>query len=378
MGENEIQKTLFEAVKKDEASATIPVTSEPAVSPKPVSSSIVPASPAPVPLSVPHQPGASPLPPPLPTPLPSPSVSLPQRPLTPDEQKKIFSQLNECKNTVKQLRDQLISLDDKKRAAFLKKEAVSQKIRALIGEVKNARSERDKLTHLVKDSKVRRGGLNDEIRTKIEEAKKLNKEKNELIRKHNLADDPSRLKKEIEELDYKIETEAPSPAEEKQLMKIIKEKKKIYEQAKGVSTIFEKIHALSAEIDKLKHKSDETHKKIQGRAAISQEKHQEMIETVKGLDDLRAQEKEAGEKYFSIKKEFDTVNEQLQTKLMDLGQLQGQVGAVKKEEYHQHKKIEQVRKTNEHATLAQKKREIEQKFKQKKKLTTEDIIALQG
>lgn len=393
MGENEIQKTLFEAVKKDDKPEDAsPSTSVSELSESPLSAAppqapaVPPVSPAlsPSSPSLPLEPVRVPAPPSAPTltptfaPTPTHASTHAQRVLTHDEQKKLFIQMDDCKRTVAQLHNQLISLNDKKRAAFQKKDEVSQKIRALIGEVKSARSERDKLTTLVKESKTRRGGLNGELRTKIEEAKKLNHEKNELIQKHHLTADPSRLKKEIEALEYVIETEAPSPSEEKKLMKLIKDKKKLYEEAKSVSSIFEKIHGVSKEIDKLKHKCDETHKKIQNRAANSQEKHEAMIETVKGLDELRAKEKEAGEKYFGIKKEFDSVNEQLQGKLMELGQLQGQVGAIKHEQHHERKKTEQSRRTHEHATLTQKKREIEQKFKQKKKLTTEDIIAMQG
>lgn len=385
MGEHETQKTLFEAVKKDDKpedaspSTSVSELSESPLSPVPLPAPAVPlVSPVVSPSSPSLPPEPARVPAPLPAPTSAPTPAHAPRVLTKDEQKKLFAQMDDCKQAVAQLRNQLISLNDKKRAAFQKKDEVSQKIRALIGEVKSARSERDKLTTLVKESKTRRGGLNDELRAKIEEAKKLNQEKNELIQKHHLTADPSRLKKEIEALEYTIETEAPSPSEEKKLMKLIKEKKKLYEEAKSVSSIFEKIHGVSKEIDKLKHKCDETHKKIQSRAANSQEKHEAMIETVKGLDELRAKEKEAGEKYFGIKKEFDSVNEQLQAQLMELGQLQGQIGAVKKEVFHERRKKEQVRRTHEHATLSQKKKEIEQKFKQKKKLTTEDIIAMQG
>ncbi|MDO8642628.1 MAG: hypothetical protein Q7R76_03515 [Candidatus Woesearchaeota archaeon] len=381
MGETDVQQTLFEAVKKDEASATTPDTSQHTVSsesPAPAAEPIsvpealqpLPTKPTP-PLQPTHhhvsasEPESQPLPP------TADNAFVARRPLTREEQNKLFGQMDECKKTVSQLRGQLISLNDKKRAAFMKKDEVSNKIRALISEVKSARSERDKLTHLVHESKGRRKDLQADVRVKIEEIQKLNKEKQDLIHKHNLSDDPSRIKKEIDDLDYKIETEALSPSEEKQVMKIIKEKKKIYEEAKGLSSIFEKIHALSKEIEKAKYKCDETHKKIQSRAANSQEKHQTMVETVKGLDELRTKEKEAGKKFFAVRKEFDEVNDQLQIKLMELGQMQSQVGAIKKETFQLHKK-------KENATLTQKKQAVEQKLKQKKKLTTEDIIAMQG
>ena len=222
MGDKDTQQTLFEAVKKDDASASTPSHSDasPAPEPVPESAPVSPVSqptltPTRAPVVAPQQtapptsfvPSVSPSTPPIPL--------VPRRPLTREEQNKLFDQMNDTKRIVSELRNQLISLNDKKRAAFQKKDVVSQKIKSLIGEVKSARSERDKLTHLVKESKGRRKDLNDEARIKIEEIKKLNKEKQDLIRKHNLTTDPAQLKKEIDELDFKIETEAPSPAEEK-------------------------------------------------------------------------------------------------------------------------------------------------------------------
>ncbi len=355
---DEVQKTLFEAITKTEDAS--PTSTEPARPEEPVSASPPTTSPI---VSVP----------PIslqPAPVPVASVPSP-RPLSAEEKKQLSARIEECKKTALLLRNQLVSLNDKKRAAFAKKDTLSKKIQTIVDEFKQSKSERDKLTYLVKDSKAKRHTLNDELRVKIMDIQKLNKEKKELIRKHHLSADPFRVKKEIEELEYKIETEVPSPAEEKQLMKIIKEKKKLYEEAKGVSSIFEKVHALSKEIEKLKYKSDDTHKKIQNRAAISQEKHEEMLEKIKELNELRIQEKVLVEKYLALKKEFHDVNEKLQARLLELGQLQSQFGFVRKEEFRKRKK-------KEHTALSQRKQEVEQKFRQKKKLTTEDLIALQG
>jgi uncharacterized coiled-coil DUF342 family protein len=305
------------------------------------------------------------------SPQPTTKNQLPKKPLTSEEQKKLFAELDVCGKDVSELRDKLNALSDKKEAAFGKKNKVSGQIKEQVDDVKGSKSERDRLTKLVKESKKRRGDLNTEMRNKIEEIKKLNAQKKEIMQKHNIQGDPSRLKKEIEELDYTLETEVLSPTEEKKLTKLIKGKKKVFNEAKDLSTIFDRVHELSKEIDKLKYKCDETHRKIQTRASTSQEKHQSIVETSKDIDELRKKEKEEFQKALAIKRDFNQVNEELKVKLKLLADLRMRVGSVKKAKAKK-------RQTQEKRELSERKKAAEEKFATKKKLTTEDLIAMRG
>src|SRR3989344_7050147 len=171
----------------------------------------------------------------------------------------LFEKLNGCQREAAEVRRELSSLNEKKEAFFKNKEAVSKKIRALIGEIKSAKSSRDELTEQVKSSKQKRRELNDKMKAEIEEIKRLNQEKNTLIKKHRISVDPPAIKKQIEALEYKIETEAPSFQEEKKMMKTINDLRRQYEAAKSVSNVFEKIYSASKDVDNLRKRADETH-----------------------------------------------------------------------------------------------------------------------
>ena len=75
-------------------------------------------------------------------------------------------------------------------------------------------------------------------------------------------------------------------------MKIIAEKKKILKQCKDVSAVFDKIQDASRNVDKIKDKADETHRKIQQKAEDSQKHHEDLIEFSKELRDLKTKEED--------------------------------------------------------------------------------------
>ena len=135
-----------------------------------------------------------------------------------EEKKKVFKELEKHAKETFELRKELNSIDDKKESLFNEKNKVSGEIRKLIGTVKSSRAERDRLTKEVRELKEKRAKLSDEIKKKIGEAKKLNSEKDKVRKKQSIKADPYKLKKEIEEMESMIETEAMSFQKEQQLM----------------------------------------------------------------------------------------------------------------------------------------------------------------
>lgn len=285
--------------------------------------------------------------------------------------KEIFENLNRCRKEADSLRAELNALNDKKEALFRNKEVISKSIIEHIRNIKSSRRSRDDITGWVKEAKGKRKQLNDEIKAKIEEIKKINKKKNDLISKHNIKEDPSRIKAEIEKMEYKIETECLPYKKEQEMMKLIKEKKKAYEGSKQISTVFESAHELSKEIDRIKSKADDIHKRIQSKAKTSQEEHEELIITSKEIDELRKKEKEAMDRFIEAKNRFNEVNEKLKAKLMEMSGLRGQVGEIKEEQ-------KKERQTDQRRRLSDLQRAVEEKIKKGEKLTTEDLIIMQG
>ncbi|MBI4918818.1 hypothetical protein HY837_02735, partial [archaeon] len=172
-------------------------------------------------------------------------------------------------------------MNDQKRDEIGKKQSISKQIISLITSNKKLREERDKLTSEVKVLKEKRKTLNQEITKRIEEVKKFNEEKKKLAQKHGIKEDPSRIQKQIEALEFKIETEVFSFDKERELNKVVKDLKKQLIQSKEVSDIWSKSHELSKSIDKLKEESDKFHREIQQKAQESQKKHELIIDNNK-------------------------------------------------------------------------------------------------
>ncbi len=280
-----------------------------------------------------------------------------------------FANLWSIRKEVDLLSKRLNSANQKKEALFKNKEKISRQIGSLIRELKTSRKTRDDLTKQVKENKEKRKELNRKILESIEKAKELNKERKALLNKHKINYDPIKLKKEIDGLEMKIETEVMSFANEQKYMVLIKEKKKILSETKIVGDVFDRLSALSGEIDNLKKKADEVHKKVQTKATVSQEKHEEIISDSKDIDELRKKEKEANEKFEAAKKEFDYINKELEEKLILLKNFSGVVQGARTAS-------EKKRRNNVEEILKQKEREVEEKIRKTGKLTTEDLLKL--
>jgi len=291
--------------------------------------------------------------------------------LSPQERKELFTQLDELNREVRALRATLNQLNDQKESLFSKREAAGKEISGLIRQVKSSRSERNKLTTDVKSAKVDRKSLNDTINKKIEEIKKLGKEKKETVKKFGMTEDPSKIKHEIERINYTIETAGLSFEKEQKLMKILKELKRKYDEAKKVSSIWDSSHALSTEIDSLKEKADSVHRAIQQKAQLSQEKHETMIDSSKKIDDLKKEEDEISKKIIEKKQGMEEVNNKLEEKLKLLTEVNAKLQVEKKE-------TRQEKEAQKRKLLGDKIKDAEEKFRRGEKLTTEDILAMQG
>lgn len=283
----------------------------------------------------------------------------------------LFGKLDEIKKEVSSLRDELNSIDSRKEAMFEKKEKFRKEVSDIISDVKDSKSKRNSLTKEVKDKKGRREELNRQIKDKIEEIKKLGEKKKAIEKKHNIKGNPSMIKEQIDRLESRVETEVMSFNREQQIMKSIKDLKKQFVELKNISDVWEEMHTLSKEVERLRQKSDETHKKIQSKAKESQVKHEDMISRSKDIEDLKAKEKEAFDRFSEDKKKFTDVNNRLKEKLMEMNQINQLVGEFRAETKRDKKKKDNVR-------LKDKEMEVQEKIRNRKKLTTEDLLIFQG
>ena len=286
------------------------------------------------------------------------------------QKNELFEGLKLLKKEINELKNNLNSLDEQKEKWFSKKEECGSEIRGLIKKIKESKQKRDELTKKVKEDKQERDKLNQEIKDKISKLKELNKEKELILEKYNITEDPSRIKEVIDKLDLSIETDAMSFENEKKVMKKIKGLKKKFGEAKVVTDILDSLKKLSNSIDEFKKKSNEFHLKIQCRAKESQELHENVISSSKEIDKLKEGEEQAFGKFIEFKKKFTEANDLLKEKLTKMSELRKSLESFKL------KKGEE-KKLKEDFFLKSKEAEVEEKIKRREKLTTEDLLVFQ-
>lgn len=291
--------------------------------------------------------------------------------LSSDEKSQLSKQADELHNQIRTLRKRLSELNEVKEKLFDQRNAVGKQISDLIKNVKGIRSERDTFTAEVKLSKEEREKLNNDIKLKTAEVKKLTDEKEAIVSKSGLKEDPRMLKRELERLNYKVETEAMSFDKETKLMKVINQLKKKVAAAKDVTTASDKLWHATKELDRMRAIANQAHNKVQHAAHESQEKHQGMMAVSHQIDDLKKKEEEFNTQITAKKAEMQPIMTELDSLTAKLNDINDKLGVAREETKKQHE-AEQKKKLTDRAE------EVRQKLKRGEKLTTDDFLLLQS
>ena len=217
--------------------------------------------------------------------------------------------------------------------------------------------------------KEKRAKLNEDVRKKISEVVVVKSEANILAKKSKVKA-PLMIKKDIELLESKLETEAIPFEKEKEISKRIKQLKKSLEESSSIISIFEKAKKLGSEISSIKNESNVLHAEIKKLAEQSQAIHEEIIEDSRSIDAIKLEEEDAFEKFSELKKIFNELNASLKEKLRHINDISLKVNKFRLED-------DEKRKLNETAMISTKEQELEQKIKSGKKLTTDDFLLFQ-
>ncbi len=284
-----------------------------------------------------------------------------------------MNELDSLKKEISGLRSNLNSINDEKESWFRKKEEIGSKIRELIAVVKENKAKRNELTGNVRLNKEKRQELHDSIAKRIKEIKDSEPEKGagEEQKKSREVPNIHFVERQLETLNRKIETEVMSFDKEQALMKKIKELKKQKAEAKKMLESVTGSRKASREIDQLKREANLIHTVIQTTAKESQEKHEKILEISKEIDKLKVEEDEAYRKFSELKQKFTEANNVLKSRLDSLNDVYKKLGQEKEQ------REEQV-KQSRRKTLRQKEMEVNEKIRKGEKLTTEDLLVLQG
>lgn len=295
-----------------------------------------------------------------------------EQPTSQEKEKKTVKQESANDNALeKTLKAELQVAEEKKEASFKKKQEVGNKIAEKIKQVNDFKKDRNELTKEVRELKKRRDELNKEINERVQEIKKLTGGKPIPRRNKRDPQGPGFLKKKIEQLEFKLETEPMGFESEQKLNKEIRDLQKQVKEKTGDFEDLEGVMEKSKEIDRLKKEANELHAKVTKLAQQSQKHHEELINYSKDIEDLKKEEEELYTQFLEEKKTFSEVNAKLKNHL----------GIAHEEQKIERKERQVARKKKDEQdqqTLKERAQEVEEKVKKKQKLTTEDLLALQG
>ena len=108
----------------------------------------------------------------------------------------------------------------------------------------------------------------------------------------------------------------------------------------------------------------------QNVAKNSQKIHLQIIESSKQIDELKKKKKSAYKRFFEFKKRFSNLNGILRDNLMKMN-------IFSKKNRSEKRELKERRELNKERVIDLKRKEVQDKLKKGKKLTTEDILLMQ-
>jgi uncharacterized coiled-coil DUF342 family protein len=290
--------------------------------------------------------------------------------------KKLAEDAKQARDDVTALKDRLAAINAEKESWFSKKAEISEQIKKNIAEIKELKDKRNKFTNQVKDLKKERDTLNSEITTNIKKIVSEKKDAGVPIQKEEhgfhgkRGPSFSKLKTEIEALEYRLETQPMSFDKEQKIRKEIKGMKKELDEMKSKSKVSDELKAVSSETNTLKKKANTFHKDIQKMAKESQDAHELLIIKSNEVDELKKKEEEAYQKFIELKTEYLKLSGEMQEKSKVFQENRQKIDGANRE-------ASKKKHLEEQEVMREKTKEVEEKISKRKKLTTEDLLVMQ-
>jgi phosphoserine phosphatase len=231
---------------------------------------------------------------------------------------------------------------------------------------------RDELNASIKenlDKALKYRDERDKINQEVRKYKKLRDETNQELKKMEYASgrrDILKIQGEIDKLEKTIETKVLDMRKENELVK------KVQDLSKTLSEMKED-EKVQTEAAALKEVSEAHHAKVVEFSDKAQETHESMLEYFKNIDEVRAKADLAHNKFIETRETASAKHEEVKTVLNEIRRKNKGLDKVKAKERNM--ESDKTKKKN----MAEKEiaRDIFEKFKEGKKLSTEELRLLQ-
>ena len=243
---------------------------------------------------------------------------------------------------------------------------------ALNAEAKNHKQVRDDLNASIKeilDKALDYRKQRDEINKEVKKYKKLRDETNQELKKLEWSSgrrDIMKIQDEIKKLDKTIETKVLDIRKENELVN------KVTDLQKKLQTMQEDENTKKESIE-LRERSESYHSKVVELSDQAQETHEQMLTYFKKIDDIRAKADEAHAEFINTREKASAKHDEVNTVLKEIRGKNKSLDKAKAKVRHKEDMIIEKKNIQE----KEKAEEIFRKFKEGKKLTTDELLLLQ-
>lgn len=259
------------------------------------------------------------------------------------------------------LRDRRNELNQMASKRATKRDELNAKTREKVDEAQQHRQKRDELNEQVQENKERRNELNAKANKLFNEVERL-KSDLELDKGKDL----EQLKSEIEQLEFKQQTEVLGTNEERELIEKIESKRQEYLDRKEKLEQNQDLEGLVEEAETVRAEASKYHQKVTELADEAQEHHNMMIQAYRDADDIRDEADDMHERFVEAQEAADQHHE-------DFVRVQKRLRKLDKKE----EKARKSDRAKEREAARLEAEEIYEKFKEGETLDTEDLMKLQ-
>ena len=273
--------------------------------------------------------------------------------------------IEELTEQLSELKEQRNTIDAEAGEFAEKRNVLNARVKSLRMEILAIKKERDALNAEVKEQKQKRSETKEKILNVVEEARKLDEEINQTAEKKPSTSFES-LQREVEEIDWKIQTMSPSKDEEKELVERVKELETQLNVHRKLQQLSVKLRSKRNEIRTLRNDSEKYHEKLTEGAKKSQLLHERMLAKIEESKKLKDEADRLHKQFLEARGRAQPVQEAIARILDEIRLLKE---AIRVEE--------NMEKKQKQALIRQKvENEAKEKLKRGEKLTWEEFQLL--
>lgn len=274
----------------------------------------------------------------------------------------IIAELNEKLSILK---DQQNRLEAEARERAEKRDKLHGRIKTLRDEALELRGQRDELNSRVKELKQKRNDMTARLHERLEEMETL-REESKALAKRKPPKSHETLQKEVESIDWTIQTTSLTLQEDKELVEKVKQLETQLAIHRKLEQLTKKTTQLRTEVKTMKSESELLHKQLTENARESQETHRKMLERIEESKAVKTEADGMHKQFLQAKETAGPLQEEVKMLLAQIRQLKGEVW----------KEVQKEKKESQHALRVTLEKQAKEKLKHGEKLSWEEFQLL--